>query len=174
MLLFGRSVFTIRTERYDWIRVAEELLARGLVHLESLLSEDECAGLRQLYAVDNALHRDVYGSVYFPLQCAVSLGPAGCENGGRFILMDERPGKRKRSREIATAMGDAVVFCTRDRLVSIAGVYGRQPVKHGVSPVTALRFALGIPFHEYASRIRRHVSTAIVAIPVLASSLGSV
>jgi hypothetical protein len=41
------------------------------------------------------------------------------------------------------------VFCTRDRLCPIAGLYGRQPVMHGAQEVRVERFAVGIPFHDY-------------------------
>jgi hypothetical protein len=97
----------------------------------------------------NAFHRDVYGSIFFPLQMAVSLGPATIDDGGEFALIDNRPGKRKRVRVVATDVGDAVIFCTRDRLCPIAGLYGRQPVLHGVQEVRAERYAVGIPFHDY-------------------------
>ena len=55
---------------------------------------------------------------------------------------------------VATAvehgLGDALLFCTRDRLVPIGGVYGLQPVKHGVAEITdGTRVVLGLPFHEY-------------------------
>ena len=47
-------------------------------------------------------------------------------------------------------LGDAVLFCTRNRLVPVGGLYGLQPVKHGMTPITSgMRFALGVPFHEY-------------------------
>jgi hypothetical protein len=99
----------------------------------------------------NAYHRDVFGSVFFPIQCAVSLGPVGQENGGDFSLLDQRPGKKQHEKSLATDAGDAVLFCTRERLCPIAGVYGLQPVLHGVSPVLGEeRFALGLPFHDYA------------------------
>jgi uncharacterized protein len=98
----------------------------------------------------NAFHRDVHGAMFFPLQMAVSLGPATREDGGELALVDQRPGKRKRVRVVGTDPGDAVVFCTRDRLSPIAGLYGRQPVLHGVQEVRAERFAVGIPFHDYA------------------------
>jgi len=80
---------------------------------------------------------------------AVSLGPATIADGGEFALIDDRPGKRKRIRIIATEIGDAVIFCTRDRLCPIAGLYGRQPVMHGVQEVRTERYAVGIPFHDY-------------------------
>jgi uncharacterized protein len=100
----------------------------------------------------NGFHRDLYGAIYFPLQLAISLGPAGSGDGGALALVDDRPGKRKRVRVLATEVGDAVIFCTRDRLTPIAGLYGRQPVMHGVQEVRAERYAVGIPFHDYAGR----------------------
>ena len=51
---------------------------------------------------------------------------------------------------MAAGLGDAVLFCTRDRLVRVGDVYGLQPVKHGVTPIAAgMRYVLGVPFHEY-------------------------
>ena len=62
--------------------------------------------------------------------------------------MPER--RKSRRREVAAGLGDVLLFCTRDRLVALGGVYGLQPVKHGVAPITAgRRFVLGVPFHEY-------------------------
>jgi hypothetical protein len=99
----------------------------------------------------NAPHRDVYGSVFFPLQLVVTLGPGSSESGGggELVLVDERPG-RLRMRRTPTSVGDGVLFATRERPVMIAGVLGLQPVLHGVSEVRAPeRFAVGIPFHEF-------------------------
>jgi hypothetical protein len=103
----------------------------------------------------NALHRDLRGSVYFPIQMAVVLSPrqdqaADGFDGGDFRLYDvpERP--KSRRREVAAGLGDAILFCTRDRLVPIGGVYGLQPVKHGVAEITSgSRVVLGVPFHDY-------------------------
>jgi hypothetical protein len=106
----------------------------------------------------NALHRDLRGGVYFPVQMAVVLSeraPDGAEagagfRGGEFLLCDVPERKKSRRREVAAALGDTVLFCTRDRLVRVGGVYGLQPVKHGAARVTAgTRFVLGVPFHEY-------------------------
>ena len=103
----------------------------------------------------NALHRDLRGSVFFPIQLAVVLSPradqhaAGFE-GGAFLFCDVPEGKKSRRQEIPLGLGDAVLFCTRDRLVRVGGAYGLQPVKHGVAPITAgERVVLGVPFHEY-------------------------
>jgi hypothetical protein len=106
----------------------------------------------------NAPHRDLRGAVFFPIQLAVVLSPRADPSdpdaegfqGGEFLLCDVPEGKKSRRREVAAGLGDAVLFCTRDRLVAVGGVYGLQPVKHGVAPITAgTRLVLGVPFHEY-------------------------
>jgi hypothetical protein len=106
----------------------------------------------------NALHRDLRGAVYFPVQMAVVLnrnadtdgpGPDGFR-GGAFLLCDVPEGRKARRREVPAGRGDTVLFCTRDRLVRVGGAYGLQPVKHGAARVEAgTRFVLGLPFHEY-------------------------
>jgi hypothetical protein len=106
----------------------------------------------------NALHRDLRGSVFFPVQMAVVLsrradpdgGAPDGFRGGAFLFCDVPERKKSHRREVAAGQGDAVLFCTRDRLVKVGGVYGLQPVKHGATRVTAgTRFVLGVPFHEY-------------------------
>ncbi|MBI3409314.1 MAG: 2OG-Fe(II) oxygenase [Planctomycetes bacterium] len=106
----------------------------------------------------NALHRDLRGALFFPIQMAVVLSPrADPENantqgfqGGEFLFCDSPEGRKSRPQEIPLGLGDAVLFCTRDRLVRTGGVVGLQPVKHGVGPITGgTRFVLGVPFHEY-------------------------
>src|SRR5262249_53331531 len=93
----------------------------------------------------NALHRDLRGHVFFPIQLAVVLsGRADPDDptsegfqGGDFLLYDVPEREKSRRREVPAGLGDAVLFCTRDRLVPIGGVYGLQPVKHGLAPVTS-------------------------------------
>ena len=103
----------------------------------------------------NALHRDLRGSVFFPIQMAVVLSPRLNQapdgfGGGEFLFCDVPERAKSRRRVIAAGLGDAVLFCTRDRLVPVGGVYGLQPVKHGVAEITAgNRVVLGVPFHEY-------------------------
>jgi hypothetical protein len=103
----------------------------------------------------NALHRDLRGTVFFPIQLAVVLSPRADSSGsgfrgGEFLFCDVPEGKKARRRGIPAGLGDALLFCTRDRLVSVGGVYGLQPVKHGVTTIEAgERFVLGVPFHEY-------------------------
>jgi hypothetical protein len=98
----------------------------------------------------NGYHRDVVGDVFFPLQCAISLGPSGRDDGGELALLDVRPGRKRHFKQVSTDPGDAVLFCTRDRLCPIAGLYGLQPVLHGVTEVREERYSIGLPFHEYA------------------------
>ena len=106
----------------------------------------------------NAPHRDLRGAVFFPIQMAIVLNPradpsdpqVGGFRGGEFLLCDVPEAKKSRRRKMAAGLGDAVLFCTRDRLAPVGGVYGLQPVKHGAAPITAgERLVLGLPFHEY-------------------------
>jgi len=101
----------------------------------------------------NAPHRDLRGRVFFPIQLAVVLSPRADQapegfEGGEFLFCDEGP--KARRRQFPAGLGDALLFCTRDRLRPIGGAYGLQPVKHGVTEITAgERVVLGVPFHEY-------------------------
>jgi hypothetical protein len=106
----------------------------------------------------NGLHRDIRGTVFFPIQAALVLSPLADPQdsdtsgfqGGEFLFCDSPAGRKARRQEIAVGLGDAVLFCTRDRVVRTGGVFGLQPVKHGAAPITAgTRFVLGVPFHEY-------------------------
>jgi hypothetical protein len=104
----------------------------------------------------NALHRDLRGTVFFPIQMAVVLSPqadssnpAGFQ-GGAFLFCDVPEGRKSRRLEVAPGLGDMLLFGTRDWLVAVGGIHGLQAVKHGVAPITAgTRFVLGVPFHEY-------------------------
>jgi hypothetical protein len=96
--------------------------------------------------------------VFFPIQLAVILSPRAEDDdvepagfrGGEFLFCDVPNSKKTLRREIAAGLGDAVLFCTRDRLVRVGDIYGLQPVKHGVSRIAAgTRFVLGVPFHKY-------------------------
>ena len=103
----------------------------------------------------NALHRDLRGSIFFPIQLAVVLSSQEDASGngfrgGKFLFCDVPESRKARRREIVAGLGDAVLFSTRDRLVRVGGVYGLQPVKHGVAKIEAgERYVLGVPFHEY-------------------------
>jgi hypothetical protein len=98
----------------------------------------------------NALHRDLYGELVFPLQVVISLTEPGVDHtGGEFLLVEQRP--RAQSRGTATTLPylQGVVFTTRDRPVRSARGWSAAPVRHGVSVVhSGVRYTLGILFHD--------------------------
>lgn len=181
---FGQGVYRYFREPpavVTWLRRAlYPWVARVANHWQELLGEserypeqwdafrDECHQAGQTIPTPillkygpggfNALHRDLRGRVFFPIQLAVVLSPKAEDaspepegfRGGEFLFCDVPEGRKSRRREIAAGLGDAILFCTRDRLVCIGGAYGLQPVKHGVATITAgTRLVLGVPFHEY-------------------------
>jgi hypothetical protein len=98
----------------------------------------------------NALHRDLYGDVVFPLQVTILLDrPAVDFTGGAFLLVEQRPRMQSRGHAIALGQGDAVVFPCRERPVRGTRATYRVTVRHGVSTVhTGTRTTLGLIFHD--------------------------
>jgi uncharacterized protein len=100
----------------------------------------------------NALHRDLYGELVFPLQVVINLSNPGVDHtGGEFLLYEQRP--RAQSRATATLIphGHGLVFTTRDRPVQSARGWSAAPMRHGVSVIrSGQRFTLGLVFHDAA------------------------
>jgi hypothetical protein len=100
----------------------------------------------------NALHRDLYGDLVFPLQVVINLSQPDVDHtGGEFLLVEQRP--RAQSRGTATLLphGHGFVFTTRERPVQSARGWSAAPVRHGVSAVrSGERFTLGLVFHDAA------------------------
>ncbi|HEU4412239.1 MAG TPA: 2OG-Fe(II) oxygenase [Polyangiaceae bacterium] len=98
----------------------------------------------------NALHRDLYGDLVFPLQVVIGLDEPGVDyTGGEFLLVEQRPRAQSRGTTTPLARGRALVFTTRDRPVPSARGWSAAPVRHGVSVVrTGRRHALGLVFHD--------------------------
>lgn len=100
----------------------------------------------------NALHRDLYGDLVFPLQVVINLNEPGVDHtGGEFLLVEQRP--RAQSRGTATVLphGHGYVFTTRDRPVRSARGWSAAPVRHGVSAVrSGERHTLALIFHDAA------------------------
>jgi uncharacterized protein len=98
----------------------------------------------------NALHRDLYGDLVFPLQVVISLSQPGRDHsGGEFLLVEQRP--RAQSRGTATLIpgGHGLVFTTRDRPVRAQRGWSAAPVRHGVSVIrSGQRLTLGLVFHD--------------------------
>ena len=100
----------------------------------------------------NALHRDLYGDLVFPLQVVINLSEPGVDHtGGEFLLVEQRP--RAQSRGTATLLPycHGYVFTTRERPVESTRGWSASPVRHGVSAIrSGERFALGLVFHDAA------------------------
>ncbi|MEV3855911.1 2OG-Fe(II) oxygenase [Streptomyces sp. NPDC050095] len=98
----------------------------------------------------NALHRDLYGELVFPLQVVIGLDEPGTDyRGGEFLMTEQRA--RAQSRGFATTLtqGHALVFTTRDRPVRSVRGWAGGPMRHGVSTVrSGRRHTLGLVFHD--------------------------
>ena len=98
----------------------------------------------------NALHQDLYGKVFFPMQAVIMLSRAGTDyTGGEFILVEQRPRAQSVARALSPAQGDMLVFTTNYRPVPGARGYRRVNMRHGVSEITGgNRYSLGLIFHD--------------------------
>lgn len=98
----------------------------------------------------NALHRDLFGDMIFPLQVVVGLDRPGSDyTGGEFLLVEQRPRAQSRGTAIAVPQGHGLIFTTRERPVRSARGWSAAPMRHGVSVVRGgRRRTLGLVFHE--------------------------
>ncbi|UNO38694.1 2OG-Fe(II) oxygenase [Streptomyces sp. MST-110588] len=100
----------------------------------------------------NALHRDLYGDLVFPLQVVIGLDEPGTDyTGGEFLLVEQRPRAQSRGTATVLRQGHGLIFTTRDRPVRSTRGWSTGPVRHGVSTVrSGRRHALGLVFHDAA------------------------
>jgi uncharacterized protein len=100
----------------------------------------------------NALHRDLYGELVFPLQVVINLTTPDLDyTGGEFLLVEQRPRAQSRGTAISLPFGQGLVFTTRDHPVRSARGWSAAPVRHGVSVVrSGRRLTLGLLFHDAA------------------------
>ena len=98
----------------------------------------------------NALHRDLYGELHFPMQVVIGLDRSGVDyTGGEFLLVEQRPRAQSRGTVTVLPQGCGLVFTTSDRPVRSARGWSASPVRHGVSTVrSGLRRTLGIVLHD--------------------------
>jgi uncharacterized protein len=98
----------------------------------------------------NALHRDLYGEVAFPLQMTVFLSRPGADyEGGAFLLVEQRPRQQSVGEALLPGQGDAVLFASADRPVAGSRGFYRAGVRHGVARITrGQRTTLGVIFHD--------------------------
>jgi uncharacterized protein len=106
------------------------------------------------YAKDdwNALHRDLYGDLVFPLQVVINLSSPGVDHtGGEFLLLEQRPRAQSRGTAFLLPQGHGFLFTTRDRPVRSARGWSAAPVRHGVSVIrSGERLTLALVFHDAA------------------------
>ncbi|MFI5510925.1 2OG-Fe(II) oxygenase [Mycobacterium sp. NPDC051804] len=100
----------------------------------------------------NALHRDLYGELIFPLQVVINLSEPNVDHtGGEFLLVEQRPRAQSRGTSTLLPRGHGFVFTTRERPVQSARGWSASPVRHGVSAVrSGERYTLGLVFHDAA------------------------
>ncbi|MEV0634909.1 2OG-Fe(II) oxygenase [Streptomyces sp. NPDC050619] len=100
----------------------------------------------------NALHRDVFGEMLFPLQVVVGLDEYGTDyTGGEFLLVEQRPRAQSRGTATVLRQGHGLVFTTRDRPVRTRRGWSAGALRHGMSVVrSGRRHALGLVFHDAA------------------------
>ncbi len=100
----------------------------------------------------NALHRDLYGDLVFPLQVVINLSHPGVDHtGGEFLLLEQRPRAQSRGTALLIPQGHGLVFTTRDRPVRSQRGWSAAPVRHGVSEIrSGQRLTLGLIFHDAA------------------------
>ncbi|MDV6297133.1 2OG-Fe(II) oxygenase [Rhodococcus aetherivorans] len=98
----------------------------------------------------NALHRDLYGDLVFPLQVVIGLDRPGHDHlGGEFLLVEQRARAQSRGTVTVLQQGHGLIFTTRDRPTPSARGWTRSPVRHGVSTVRAgVRRTLGLVLHD--------------------------
>jgi uncharacterized protein len=126
----------------EWLA---ECHAAGQVKSTPILLRYEAGGW-------NALHRDLYGELVFPLQVVINLSEPGVDHtGGEFLLLEQRPRAQSRGTATLIPAGHGLVFTTRDRPVRSSRGWSAGPVRHGVSAVrSGRRFTLGLVFHDAA------------------------
>lgn len=98
----------------------------------------------------NAMHQDLYGEIYFPMQLVFILDEPGRDyEGGEFVLTQQKPREQSRAMVLKPAQGDMLIFTTSFRPVKGTRGYNRVNMKHGVSEVTqGKRHSMGIIFHD--------------------------
>ncbi|MGH8869200.1 MAG: 2OG-Fe(II) oxygenase [Actinomycetes bacterium] len=98
----------------------------------------------------NALHRDLYGALYFPMQVVIGLNAPGRDHtGGEFLLLEQRPRAQSRGTSMTLGQGQALVFTTSERPVPSRRWWSKAPVRHGVSVVrSGERHTLALVLHD--------------------------
>lgn len=100
----------------------------------------------------NALHQDLYGELFFPMQAVLFLDEQSVDYaGGEFVLIEQKPRAQSKAIVLKPKKGDMLVFTTNFRPVQGKLGHYRVNMKHGVSEITdGKRHTLGVIFHDAA------------------------
>ncbi len=98
----------------------------------------------------NALHQDLYGDIFFPMQLVLFLNEPGQDyTGGEFVMTEQIPRAQSKAIVLSPRRGDMLMFTTNFRPVKSARGYTRAQMRHGVSEVhTGQRHTAGVIFHD--------------------------
>lgn len=98
----------------------------------------------------NALHQDLYGDIYFPMQMVFVLNRVNEDyTGGEFVITEQIPRAQSKANVLTPDMGDMIIFTTNFRPAKGTRGFYRVNMKHGVSPLhTGNRYSLGVIFHD--------------------------
>ena len=149
LLPVARDWYARLGRRAEWPDTLDEWLeachAAGQTRPTPILLRYETGGW-------NALHRDLYGDLVFPLQVVIGLDEPGADHsGGEFLTVEQRPRAQSRGYAATLQQGCGIVFTTRERPVPSARGWSAAPMRHGVSTVrTGVRHTLGLVFHDAA------------------------
>ena len=126
----------------DWLAVCHR---DGQTRPTPLLLRYEAGGW-------NALHRDLYGPLVFPLQATILLSRPGEDfEGGEFLLVEQRPRQQSMGTAVQLRQGEMIVFPVFERPVAGARGTYRAQMRHGVSRIArGVRMTLGLIFHDAA------------------------
>jgi uncharacterized protein len=101
----------------------------------------------------NALHQDLYGDIFFPIQLVLFLNePDEDYTGGEFVLTQQIPRAQSKAIVLRPRKGDLLILTTNFRPVKGSKGYYRVHMKHGISEVRdGDRHTLGVIFHDALS-----------------------
>jgi hypothetical protein len=141
----------------EWLRLAPRFPA-SLAELQSRCHEHGQTKptvliLRYGSGGHNALHQDLYGEVFFPIQLVLFFNePDEDFTGGEFVLVEQTPRAQSKAIVLQPRRGDMLLFTTNFRPAKSARGFYRANMRHGVSEVrTGQRHTLGIIFHDALS-----------------------
>jgi hypothetical protein len=98
----------------------------------------------------NALHQDLYGQLFFPLQMVFMLDEQGTDfEGGLFVLLEQKDEHESKPIVLEAPKGSLIIFTTNFKATRVQDGYTATKMEHGVSVVQrGIRRTLGIIFHD--------------------------